>query len=247
MREATVIPPGGGEVIGDSPERRVEILCDDEALSATCARFAAGRAGADLHVHRHHNDIFYVLEGELTVMLGLDGEHVAVPAGTVALVPPLVVHGFRNASDADARYLNFHAPGRRFADYLRALRDGRTFTYDQEPPPADGGRPTGLAVVGGPAVDVEEIVVREVSVAAGAGTAAAQRSASSCSASTSWTASSSSPPATASCARRRARGRRCPPAPRTSSRSRRQCASSSCAHPGRRLRFVIRAKRGARR
>ena len=45
----------------------------------------AGRAGADLHVHRHHNDIFYVLEGELTVMLGLDGEHVVVPAGTVAL------------------------------------------------------------------------------------------------------------------------------------------------------------------
>ena len=175
MHEATVIPPGGGEVIGDSPERRVEILCDDEALNATWSRFAAGRAGADLHVHRHHNDIFYVLEGELTVMLGLDGEHVVVPAGTVALVPPLVVHGFRNASDADARYLNFHAPGRRFADYMRGLRDGRPFTYDQEPPPADGGRPTGLAVVGGSVVDVEEIVVREVSAAAGAGTAAARR------------------------------------------------------------------------
>ena len=101
MREATVIPPGGGEAIGDSPERRVEILCDDEALNATWSRFSAGRAGADLHVHRHHSDIFYVLEGELTVMLGLDGERVAVPAGTLARVPPLVVHGFRNASEAE--------------------------------------------------------------------------------------------------------------------------------------------------
>jgi len=27
MSEPTLVPPGGGEVIGDSPDRRVEILC----------------------------------------------------------------------------------------------------------------------------------------------------------------------------------------------------------------------------
>jgi hypothetical protein len=51
------------------------------------------------------------------------------------------VHGFRNASDADLRYLNLHAPGQGFADYMRARRDGRTLTYDQEPPPAVGTPP----------------------------------------------------------------------------------------------------------
>jgi uncharacterized cupin superfamily protein len=142
-----LLPPRTGEVIGDSADRRVEILCDDDALHATWSRFGPGRDGADLHVHREHTDLFYVLEGELTVRLGPGGEGVVVPAGTLARVPPLVVHGFRNGSDADVRYLN--APGQGFADFLRALRDGRDLSYDQEPPPADGGRPATEAVVGG--------------------------------------------------------------------------------------------------
>ena len=160
MSEPIVIPPGGGEVVGDSPDRRVEILSDDDALHATWSRFGPGREGAGLHVHRRHTDIFYVLAGELTVRLGPEGEGVVVPAGTLVRVPPLVVHGFRNGSDAELRYLNFHAPGLGFADYMRAIRDGRTLSYDQEPPPPDGGRPAADAVVGG-VVDVEEIGIAE--------------------------------------------------------------------------------------
>jgi mannose-6-phosphate isomerase-like protein (cupin superfamily) len=99
-----------------------------------------------------------------------------VPAGTLARVPPLVVHGFRNASDADVRYLNLHAPGLGFMDYLRALRDGRTLPYDQEPPPPDGGRPKTEAVVGGDGfvadgvallADVEEIAIAEARIEPG--------------------------------------------------------------------------------
>src|SRR5262249_40382059 len=51
MNDVTVIPAGGGEVVGDSPERRVEILSDDETLAATWSRFGPRRDGADLHVH----------------------------------------------------------------------------------------------------------------------------------------------------------------------------------------------------
>lgn len=149
MAEVVFIPPGKGEVVGDSADRRVEILSDDETLNATWSRFGPRRLGADLHVHRHHTDVFYVLEGELTVRLGMDDQPAVVPAGTLARVPPLVVHGFRNGSDADVRYLNLHAPGQRFADYLRAMRDGRSFSYDQHPPPEDGGLPPSEAVVGG--------------------------------------------------------------------------------------------------
>jgi quercetin dioxygenase-like cupin family protein len=156
VSEPVLIPPGGGEVIGDSPERRVEILSDDDALNATWSRFGPGREGADLHVHRLHHDLFYVLAGELTVRLGLEDETVVAPAGTLARVPPNVVHGFRNGSDRELRYLNLHAPGQRFADYLRAVRDRRRFSYDQHDPPADGGRPIGDAVVGGATVVTDE-------------------------------------------------------------------------------------------
>jgi quercetin dioxygenase-like cupin family protein len=157
----SVILPGGGEVVGDAPDRRVEILSDDPAVNATLSRFGPGRAGADLHVHRRHSDVFYVLEGELTVRLGLEDRAVTVPAGSLAMVPPGVVHGFRNASDAELRYLNFHAPGQRFTDYMRGLRDGRPFAYDQFDPPPDGGRPVGEVVVGPPPLQIDAVRLAE--------------------------------------------------------------------------------------
>jgi quercetin dioxygenase-like cupin family protein len=161
----TVIPPGGGEIIGDTPERRVEILSDRDPLHATVSRFAAGQESAGLHVHYEHSDLFYVLEGEVTVRLGVEDKLLAVPAGSLARVPPGIVHGFRNASDADMRYLNFHAPGRDFATYMRGLRDGVKVVYDQHDPPADGGRPISEAVVtsGDLLVDVDAIRVERVS------------------------------------------------------------------------------------
>jgi quercetin dioxygenase-like cupin family protein len=177
VSDPVLIPSGGGEIIGDSAARRVEILGEHETLHATWSRFGPRRAGADLHVHHRHTDLFYVLDGEVTVMLGTDGEEVVVPAGTLARVPPRVVHGFRNGSDADVRYLNFHAPGTGFADFLRGLRDGRTVSFDQHPPPPDGGRPISEAVVSGDGfvaardgirvallADVDEIGIAEVSI-----------------------------------------------------------------------------------
>jgi uncharacterized cupin superfamily protein len=171
VSEPTVIPPGQGEVIGDSTDRRVEILSDGDAVHVTWSRFGPGREGADPHIHRRHTDLFYVLEGELTVRLGVEDELVVVPKGALARVPPLVVHGFRNGSDAELRYLNFHAPGVGFADYMRGLRDGRRVTYDQEPPPAEGVRPASEAEVGEPGigvhVDIDAIRIAEVRSAPG--------------------------------------------------------------------------------
>ena len=157
----TVIEPGGGEVVGDSPERRVEILCDEDALAATWTRYGPRREGADLHVHRRHTDLFYVLEGEMTVRLGAQDELMALPAGTLVRVPPMVVHGFRNGAGGELRYLNLHAPGLGFADYLRAMRDGLPSDFDQEPPPGDGERPIADTVIGGGA-DTAEIAVSEL-------------------------------------------------------------------------------------
>jgi mannose-6-phosphate isomerase-like protein (cupin superfamily) len=149
VSDPVLIPAAGGEIVGDTPDRRVEVLSDTEALVATWTHFGPRREGADLHVHHRHTDMFYVLEGELTLRLGVEDEEVAVPADTLARVPPLVVHGFRNSSDEELRFLNFHAPGERFADFLRAIRDRRRFSWDQHDPPDDGGRPITEAVIGG--------------------------------------------------------------------------------------------------
>jgi quercetin dioxygenase-like cupin family protein len=155
-----LLPPGGGEVVGDSADRRLEILADGDELHATWSRFGPHRDGASPHVHRNHSDLFYVLAGKLTFLVGPERVESVLPAGTLVLAPPLVVHGFRNGSDAEVRYLNFHAPGGGFADYLRGVRPG----FDSEDPPADGGRPAEGAVIarGGLLVDTDEIRVEEI-------------------------------------------------------------------------------------
>jgi hypothetical protein len=65
---------------------------------------------------------------------------------------------FRNAGDAELRYLNFHTPSAGFADYLR----GRNPDFDQWEPPENGGLPVTEAIVvppgaGGILVDRDEI------------------------------------------------------------------------------------------
>jgi quercetin dioxygenase-like cupin family protein len=141
---AVHLPAGGGDVVRDVPESRVEFLSDRDDLHATWTRFDPHRDGASPHVHREHNDLFYVLAGELTVLVGPDQVETPYPAGTIVLAPPLVVHGFRNAADQELRYLNFHAPGGGFAAYMRGEAPG----FDSEDPPPDGGRPAGDAYVG---------------------------------------------------------------------------------------------------
>jgi quercetin dioxygenase-like cupin family protein len=172
------LPAAGGEIVRDTPESRLEILSDREELVATWTRFGPHRDGASPHVHREHSDLFYVLEGELTVFAGPDQiDHVLQP-GTLALAPPLVVHGFRNASDADVKYLNFHGPGGGFATYIRGDAPG----FDSFDPPEDGGRPMSDAYVGtgemlsdmaglrvALLVDVDEIAIVDVASTPGGG------------------------------------------------------------------------------
>jgi quercetin dioxygenase-like cupin family protein len=148
-----LIPPREGEVIGDSPDRRVEMLSDVDPLHATWSRFGPRRRGANLHIHHRHSDLFYVLAGELTVKLGPEGDETVAPVGTLVHIPRLVVHGFDNGGDAEVRYLNFHAPGEGFADYMRGLSD-----FDQDEPPEDGGRPVSEVTIGD-GIDTDEITI----------------------------------------------------------------------------------------
>jgi mannose-6-phosphate isomerase-like protein (cupin superfamily) len=102
---AIVVPPGQGHRLGN-----VEFL----ARTADTPRFTFGiieiQPGRELeaHVHDDEDDAFYILEGEMTFLLG-DGP-VAAPPGTFVLVPPGVEHGFRNDGSVPVRMFNIHAP-----------------------------------------------------------------------------------------------------------------------------------------
>ena len=81
VAQPLLLAAGEGEIVGDSEDRRVEILCDLDELCVTWTRFGPGRDGANPHIHRHHTDLFYVLDGELTVGLGADRQETSRPGG----------------------------------------------------------------------------------------------------------------------------------------------------------------------
>jgi quercetin dioxygenase-like cupin family protein len=66
-------------------------------------------AGPAPHAHARTTEAFYCTAGALA--LTLDGRPVALAPGEIAVVPPGVVHGFANPSDAPARMLVWMTPG----------------------------------------------------------------------------------------------------------------------------------------
>jgi len=103
---AVIVPPGGGVRFGN-----VEFLGLSEhtpRVNVSVITMAPNREGPGSHVHQAEDDVFYVLDGELTFLLA-DGD-VAAPAGTFVLVPPGVEHTFANRTAEPVRVLNIHAP-----------------------------------------------------------------------------------------------------------------------------------------
>ena len=124
---------GNAETITDRPGRRVTLLADSTELAVTESVYGPGEQGPDAHVHHDHADAFVVLEGALSFTFRGASLHAA--AGTLVVVPPLVVHSFGNEEATFARFVNLHAPSCGFGDYLR----GSNPVFDQHDPPSDGG------------------------------------------------------------------------------------------------------------
>ncbi len=102
---AIVVKPGEGLRVGN-----VEFFArseDTPRFNLSVVDFKPGRL-LDQHVHDDEDDSFYILEGEVTFLLG--EEEVVAGPGTFVLIPPGVRHGFRNDTDTVARILNVHAP-----------------------------------------------------------------------------------------------------------------------------------------
>lgn len=94
-------------------------------MDQTCAK----GAGPGPHKHLWADEMIYILEGEITFLLG-DEMHTG-KAGSMAFIPRNTRHGFRVDSDT-ARILNFYNPGGQEASALLNLAPAEALTL----PPA---------------------------------------------------------------------------------------------------------------
>jgi mannose-6-phosphate isomerase-like protein (cupin superfamily) len=111
-RELLVVPPGDGRryQLGAMQSR---FLADaDETGDRYCVSewwLDGGEDGPGPHSHESNEELFYVLEGTMTFLVG--ERVVDAPRGTFIRIPAGVVHDFRNRSQARAGTLNVFIPG----------------------------------------------------------------------------------------------------------------------------------------
>lgn len=77
--------------------------------------------GAPPHLHHREDEYFYILEGEVTLLLGQ--EERAAPSGTHAALPRELKHGYWNGGNTPAHVLITIAPGRFGQFFLDVAED----------------------------------------------------------------------------------------------------------------------------
>ncbi len=129
MSESQVLAPGEGKVIPLPGATMVfKALSGRVSGDYIVGEFTAeaGFAGPRPHVHRKHEELFYVLEGEFDFFVG--DRSVRLGPGSFVNVPPGVVHDFRNPGVLPARWLGIASPGgldRYFEEAMTLVAEGR--------------------------------------------------------------------------------------------------------------------------
>lgn len=118
--KATVHLRGEGEQIGGPTTVTIKATGEETNNSFYLGESVVepGFPGPPPHIHEHLHDMFYVLEGTLTMRLG--DETTKLPEGTFVCVPPGVVHTFSNPGETPVRFLNFNTPAG-WENYMRDL------------------------------------------------------------------------------------------------------------------------------
>jgi quercetin dioxygenase-like cupin family protein len=125
-----VIPPHAGravEAFGSSAVFKLEGRNTGGALSLGIAQTPPGD-GPPPHVHRRDDEVFVVLEGELSFQTAAGW--VAAPQGTVVYAPRGAPHTFRNAGASPSRHLVLTLPSG-FEDFY--VRCGELFAAGGPP------------------------------------------------------------------------------------------------------------------
>lgn len=110
--KAIVLGPGRGRVYDMGAIGAVFKADGDETggrFSVSEWTLAARHEGPGAHKHDDNDEIFYVLEGSASILIG-EQWHV-LAAGSFCMIPRGVLHDFRNESSAPIRLLNVFVPG----------------------------------------------------------------------------------------------------------------------------------------
>jgi len=110
--DVIVLPPDGGRFYAMNTMRAV-FKADGEE---TGDRYAVSewwldphKKGPGAHKHEANDEIFYVLEGVASMLLG--DEWVEAPKGSFVRIPAGVMHDFENRTDGRIGLLNVFMPG----------------------------------------------------------------------------------------------------------------------------------------
>ena len=117
---AVVHRSGEGEHIGGPTSVTIKATGEDTNNSFYLGETVVqpGFPGPPPHTHERLHDMFYVLEGTLTMRLG--DETIELAEGGFVCVPPGVVHTFSNPGPTSVRLLNFNTPAG-WENYMRDL------------------------------------------------------------------------------------------------------------------------------
>lgn len=103
-----IVQPGGGELVSS---QRVRIKAEAEQTGGQASVievFNPGFGGPPLHVHHHHDEMFYVVEGEYLFQVG--DETISLGAGAFASVPRGIPHTFASTAAVPGKLLIISMP-----------------------------------------------------------------------------------------------------------------------------------------
>jgi mannose-6-phosphate isomerase-like protein (cupin superfamily) len=110
--EGLFVGPDEGKVIPNPVRGRMVVKVRDAdtggSFSVHDNVIPAGSPGPLPHLHRDHEETFYVLEGELTVRVG--ERTITAPVGSFVVIPRGVVHQPSNPGTEPTRVLLFFSP-----------------------------------------------------------------------------------------------------------------------------------------
>jgi quercetin dioxygenase-like cupin family protein len=144
LARSRALPADGGvplRVFGNPFLLKVSGADTHGALAFLTGSFAPG-TGAIPHLHRGHDEIFYVLDGTFRFRMGdIEAEH---GPGALLFAPRNAAHGFTNVGQADGKLIGVIAPAgyeQHFVDIsnvpegdgARELLAEIYQKYDQEP------------------------------------------------------------------------------------------------------------------
>ena len=132
---AIVLPAGEGKVVSVLGDRYTYKAVGEQtggAYGLVETAVPAGSSGPPPHIHPGGDEAFYVLDGEVTVLIG--DRTITAMAGSFAFVPRGMVHTFSNRGTREARFLAIISP----AGFERAFEEmGEVAPSADQPPDMD--------------------------------------------------------------------------------------------------------------